>query len=133
MRNRRQTIEALRRLAERPGTKHEGETARRMLAKMIGNAPQAKPFRIEDFPNRVTVYYNYWGYPENDPCVVCHGKRDIASQFIDGNTWMRLRFTHLKQPRWVPVTSAKGCHISKHPLSPKDSDYMNNGMTTLNL
>ena len=34
MRNRSRTIESLRRLAERPGTPHEGETARMLLAKL---------------------------------------------------------------------------------------------------
>lgn len=119
-RNIRKTIEALKRLAERPGTLHEGETARRMLEKMVGSVPTVKPFRIEDFPRGTSVFYNYWAYPQNAPCVVV-GK---FPRVIKGETWLRLRFEHLKQPRWVPVTSAKGSHISKVALSAEEAGYL---------
>jgi hypothetical protein len=42
MRNRQQTIQALERFIERPGTPEEGETARRLLEKMQGENP-ARP------------------------------------------------------------------------------------------
>ena len=119
MRNRRQTIESLRRLAERPGTKAEGETARKLLEKMLGNHPQPKQFNAAEFPRGTAVFYNYWAYPQNDPCVIV-GKEP---KIIHGRVWLRMRFTHLKEPRRVPVTSQKGCHISKTPLEPREADY----------
>ena len=121
MRNRRKTIESLRRLAERPGTPSEGEVARRLLDKMAGRAVPVKPaFNAADFPRGTSVFYNYWAYPQNEPCVIV-GKQP---KVIQGETWVRMRFEHLKQPRRVPVTSAKGCHISKVPLSAEEADEM---------
>lgn len=120
MRNRRQTIESLRRLAERPGTKHEGETARKLLEKMVGSVPVPKPFRACDFPRDTKVFYNYWAYPQNDPCVIVGREPKI----IEGRVWLRMRFNHLKRPRRVPVTSTKGLHISKEPLSQSDAEYL---------
>ncbi len=122
MRNRRRTIESLRRLADRPGTPHEGATARMLLERMIASAPTSKPFDIAEFPRGTAVYYNYWAYPHNDPCVIV-GKE---SKIIQGQTWIIMRFTHLKQPRRVPVTSRKGSHISKTPLSSQDVEYLYN-------
>lgn len=118
-RDRRKTIAALRRLAERPGTPAEGETARRLLEKM---APMrtVKPFLSAEFPRGVAVFYNYWAYRENEPCLIV-GKEP---KLIDGKTWLRMKFDKLKQPRWVPVTSVMGCHISRTPLPSEESDYM---------
>lgn len=120
MRNRRKTIESLRRLAERPGTPAEGRTARALLEKMVGNVPVPTPFNVAEFPTGTAVFYNYWAYPINDPCIIVGREPRI----IQGRTWLRMRFTHLKQPRRVPVTSEKGCHISKAPLSDADADAM---------
>jgi hypothetical protein len=120
MRDRRKTVESLRRLAERPGTKAEGEVAKRMLKRMAGDVPTPKKFSAAEFSRGTAVFYNYWAYPQNDPCVIV-GKEP---KIIAGETWVRMRFTHLKQPRRVPVTSAKGCHISKTPLSTADAEYM---------
>lgn len=119
MRNRRKTIESLRRLAERPGTPSEGEVARKLLDKLMGGLPAPKPFNVADFPRGTLVYYNYWAYPINDPCVIV-GKEPKT---IQGQVWLRMKFNHLKQPRRVPVTSEIGCHISKTPLSREDSGY----------
>jgi hypothetical protein len=123
-RNRLQTIEALRRLAARPGTKHEGETASRMLDRMVKNNFAPKPFSLESFPLGSAVFYNYWAYPQNCPCIVCEGRGHTRAKVIQSQTWMRLRFAHLKQPRWVPVTSERGCHISLVPLSEQDAHEM---------
>ena len=125
MRNRHKTIESLRRLAERPGTKHEGEVARQILERMEGNTPLPKvfPFNGSDYPVGTEVFYNYWAYPKNDPCAVTKG-RDGAYKVIGNQTWMRLKFDHLKSARWVPVTSVKGSHISRTPLSNEDAQYM---------
>ena len=126
MRDRRQTIAALRRLADRPGTPHEGDTARRMLRKMEANnppdpppMPPPKPFDASRFPRGTNVFYNRWAYPINDPCVVLS-----EPKIIEGQTWIRMKFQHLKQPRWVPVTSSKGCHISILPLDEIDALYL---------
>jgi hypothetical protein len=91
-----------------------------MLDRMAANVPTPKPFVQSDFPRGTAVFYNRWAYPQNDPCIVV-GKQ---AKIIQGETWVRMRFTHLKQPRRVPVTSAKGCHISKTPLSPADAEYL---------
>jgi hypothetical protein len=117
-RNRRRTIESLKRLAERPGTPEEGKTARALLEKMLGNIP--KPFDPAEFPRGTAVFYNRWAYPQNDPCVIVGREPKI----IQGETWLRMSFPHLKQPRRVPVTSRKGCHISKAPLAAADAEYL---------
>jgi hypothetical protein len=123
MRNRRKTIESLKRLAERPGTPSEGRVARAMLERMTAKgAPIPKPFNLAEFSRGTSVFYNYWAYPENDPCVIVGRKPKI----VDGETWLRMRFDRLKQPRYVPVTSAKGSHISKAPLSAADAEYLYN-------
>jgi hypothetical protein len=120
MRNRRKTIESLRRLAERPGTTHEGENEKRALARMLERNPKVRPFNACDFPKGTLVFYNYWAYTKNDPCVVV-GKQPKT---IQSQTWMRLKFQSLKQPRWVPVTSVKGSHISTKPLSAEEANYL---------
>jgi hypothetical protein len=120
-RDRRKTIASLRRLAARPGTPEEGETARRLLEKMSA-APMwaVKPFLAGEFPRGTSVFYNYWAYRGNESCQII-GKEP---KLIDGKTWIRMKFDRLKQPRWVPVTSAMGCHISRTPLSAQESEYM---------
>lgn len=127
MRDRRKTIESLRRLAERPGTKAEGETARALLEKMNGIFVPIKPFIASEWPRKTKVYYNCWCYPINDLCEIV-GKEAKAA---DGRMWLRMRFDHLKQPRWVPVTSEKGLHISKTPIPTKEADYLSDGMATI--
>ena len=87
---------------------------------MLQSCPQPKPFNLAESPRGTEVFYNYWAYPTNDPCVIVGRKPKV----IQGQTWLRMRFNHLKQPRYVPVTSAKGCHISKKPLSPNEADEM---------
>jgi hypothetical protein len=119
VRNRRQTIESLRRLAERPGTIHEGKVAKAMLERMA-KSPVPKQFNASEFPRGAAVFYNYWAYSQNAPCVIV-GKEP---QTIEGRIWLRMRFAHLKQPRRVPVTSAKGCHISKTPMSRSDAEEL---------
>jgi hypothetical protein len=120
-RDRRKTIASLRRLAERPGTPAEGELARRLLEKM-STAPKrtVKPFLAAEFPRGTAVFYNYWAYRENDPCQIVGKEPKVA----EGQTWLRMKFDSLKQPRWVPVTSAMGCHISRTPLSTQESEFM---------
>lgn len=78
------------------------------------------PFNHAEFQRGTKVFYNYWAYPQNDPCVIV-GKEP---KVIQGETWLRMRFVHLKQPRRVPVTSVKGCHISKVPLSSEEAEYL---------
>ena len=120
MRNRHKTIESLQRLADRPGTRHEGETARKLLGQMVGNLPILKPFDPTEFPRGTKVFYNYWAYPFNCPAAIV-GKE---TKLIQGETWIRMKFDHLKQARRVPVTSAKGCHISKDRISADDAEYL---------
>jgi hypothetical protein len=119
MRNRRKTIESLRRLAERPGTKAEGETAKRLLESMTAGMPQPKPLNLADFPRGTEIWYAYWCYSN------CRGTvRTKPPKIIQGRWWMLVKFDHLKQARWVPVESRKGCHISKTPFSPEQADYL---------
>ena len=89
-----------------------------MLERLAGKIQISKPFNAAEFPRGTAVFYNYWAYPQNDPCVIV-GKEP---KVIQGRTWLRMRFTHLKQPRRVLVESAKGCHISKTPLEPQDAE-----------
>jgi hypothetical protein len=73
-----------------------------------------KPFDPSLFPVGTTVFYCYWCY-ENDRAVVMKGRNGMF-QHHQGQTWMRLKFDRLKQPRWVPVTSKLGCHIGLVPF-----------------
>lgn len=109
MRDRQKTIEALRRLSEHPGTDAEGDTARRLLEQMGGGVWTPIPF--PGFPRGTRIYYCYWCY-RNTPGVTVS-----APEWRRGQQWMRIRFDHLKQPRWVPVTSELGCHIAETPFS----------------
>jgi hypothetical protein len=120
MRIRRRTLESLRRLAERPGTKHEGIVAAAMLAKMQSKTPKFSKFSVADWPRGTKGFYNYWAYDRNSECEVMTKPPKI----IQGQWWIRLRFKHLKQPRWAPITNVKGCHLSKRPLSDTEAEYM---------
>lgn len=160
MRNRHDTIASLRRLAERPGTPEEGDTARRLLRKMEAAhthhrrqsfymddwlrqyrarvypvpapsrprpqpdayARTAAPFNAEEFPVGTRIFYNYWACDANAPGTIV-GKKQ-AHQQLAGKAWVRIKFDHLKQARWVPVTSGAGVHISTVPLSAERSKYM---------
>lgn len=121
MRNRRRTIESLRRLAERPGTPHEGETAQRLLDEMLGRVRRkAIPFRAEEFPQMTEVWYAYWCYLNVHGYVTSREPKTIR-----GKTWVWIKFDHLKQARWVPVTSDEcGCHLSRAPFSEDDALYL---------
>ena len=121
MRNRRQTIESLRRLAARPGPTAEGETAQRLLEKMAGNGPVPKPFNLADFPRGTRIWYAYWCF-RNVPGTIIGREAKI----FEGRVWLRIKFDHLKTPMRVPVTSGKGCHIAKHPFSEQETEYLDN-------
>jgi hypothetical protein len=108
MRDRSKTIASLRRLIERPGTPQEGETARRLLEMMGGKDWVPRPFNASDFPVWTRVFYCYHAY-RNERGTICKQPPKMQR----GQWWMRIKFDYLKQPRWVPVTSELGCHISK--------------------
>lgn len=111
MRNRRQTIESLKRLAERPGTPAEGETAQRLLEKMGGAVrqfPTPRMFSLSEFPRGARVFYCYWAYNNMPGTIACDGPN-----VIEGYVWMKIKLDYLKTPRWVPVTSRLGCHLSR--------------------
>jgi hypothetical protein len=123
MRNRRRTIESLQRLAERPGTPAEGETARLLLKRMEGFVRPRRLFIEAEFPRFTKIYYNYWAHAWNQEGVIV-GKKPKE---IQGEIWIRIQFNYLKNPRLVPVTSSKhGCHISKTPISKQESDELKN-------
>lgn len=119
MRNRGKTIASLRRLAERPGTPAEGETARRLLEKMEASLPTPKLFKIELFPRGTRIFYNYWCYGNMHGTIV--GK---APKTVKGRIWMRIKFDYLKHPRWVPVTRELGGHLSLTALPPDEVNYL---------
>lgn len=111
MRDRQKTIQALRRLAERPGTPEEGQTARRLLAQFGALEWIVTPFDYAKFPKGTRVFYCYWCYRNRAATIVQSGLKHFG-----GETWMCLKFDHLKQSRWVPVTSPLGCHIADEPF-----------------
>jgi hypothetical protein len=119
MRNRRRTIESLRRLAERPGTTHEGIVAAALLERLAGGEPTPKPFRIDEWPRLTPIFYSYWCYKNARGIIV--GK---AFKMIEGQWWVRIKFAHLKTVRIVPVTSAVGCHISKTRHSEDEANWL---------
>ena len=119
MRDRSRTIEALRRLAERPGTPAEGETAHRLLEMMGAVEWNARPFDVAIFRPGATVFYCYWCY-RNARGTIC--KQPPRSR--RGQWWMRIKFDHLKQPRWVPVTSLLGCHLSLEPFAGNEEETL---------
>lgn len=150
-------LQALRNLAERPGTEAEGAVARAMLAKAEAQRSPEDQFldkfrdflrtgsrddlakavgdklcdcgtryaafticenfafhaRInrelrEKFPVGARVYYNRWAYAVNCPAMVAGYSTEWHG------IW--LRFEHLKNRRNVPVYSAAGWHLSRHPV-----------------
>jgi len=119
MRDRKRTIEALRRLAERPGTPQEGETARKLLAQLGAVEWTRRPFDAAMFPRGTRVFYCYWCY-RNDPAVIVQN----VVKHIGGATWMCLKFDRLKKSRWVPVTSELGCHISLEPFTGNEAETL---------
>lgn len=125
MRDKQRTIESLRRLAERPGTPQEGETARRILEKMVENSKttqrsRGRVFNHSDFPVLAEVWYSYWCYPNQHGYIV-----GSKIKQTEGRIWMRIKFDHLKQPRWVPVTSSEcGCHISRTAWADADAGWL---------
>jgi hypothetical protein len=120
-RNRSKTIESLRRLAERPGTVHEGEIARHLLEQMGALSWTGLPFDGGMFPTGTVVFYCYRCY-RNERGVIC--KQTPSSRH--GQWWMRIKFDYLKQPRWVPVTSPLGCHLSREPFTGDKADTLYN-------
>jgi hypothetical protein len=123
-RNRRRTIESLKRLAERPGTPAEGETARRLLEKMGENISPpyiGRVFTIANFPRGTRVFYQYWAYENATGAIACD-----LSKVIQGQIWMRIKFDHLKQARWVPVTSKRGCHLAQKPFHGDEAILLEN-------
>lgn len=119
MRNRKKTIEALRRLADRPGTPHEGEVARRFLELFGGKEWIPRPFVASDFPVGARIFYCYWCY-KNESGIVCKQ----PPKMIRNQWWMRIKFDNLKQPRWVPVTSDLGCHLGFNPFKGNEKDIL---------
>lgn len=122
MRDRSKTIDSLRRLAERPGSVEEGNTARRLLELMGGTDWIPTLFDPHKFPLGSVVYYCYWCY-RNDRAVVVKGRNGLF-QYHQGQTWMRLKFDRLKTPRWVPVTSNLGCHIGIAPFVGNEAEVL---------
>jgi hypothetical protein len=119
MRNKSQTIESLRRLAERPGSPNEGEVARRLLEKLGAKFWNPRPFDPSMFPAGTVVFYCYWCY-KNDRGVI----RTKPPKRIQGQWWMLIKFDRLKQARWVPVTSDLGCHLSLTPFEGKEAETL---------
>lgn len=123
MRDRKKTIESLRRLAERPGTPEEGDTAAALLGRLIANEPppfSMPQFSASAFPKGTRIFYNYWAYKANAPGTI-FGRNPKT---VNGEVWLTVKFDHLKNPRSVPVTSNKGCHLSTEPLGAYESDQL---------
>ena len=70
------------------------------------------PFDAAKFPPGTRIFYCYWCYSNKAGTV-----RKLPPRWIQGRWWMHVKFDHLKQPRWVPVTSEKGCHIATEPFT----------------
>ena len=94
MRDRSQTIAALRRLAERPGTPAEGETARRLLEAMGGISWVPHPFDPAMFPAGTRTFYCYWCY-RNTP-VEGSEEETLYRRNID---WVQMQRDFLKRLR----------------------------------
>lgn len=120
MRNRAQTIRALRALAERPGTPQEGIAARRMLEKMLDKKTAPAIFDPLKFPKGSTVFYCCWAYGKNARGVV----RTKPPKIIRGEWWMLIKFDSLKAPRWVPVATGLGVHISTTPFTDEEAERL---------
>ena len=108
-------IEALQRLAERPGTEAEGELARSFLKTLAAKHKIRIPERFvseEDlrrkFPKGAQVYYNMWCYEPNAPGVV--------TGYAKERGWIRIKFGHRKSYSVPIYTERGGCHLSTEPL-----------------
>jgi hypothetical protein len=77
------------------------------------------PFDPAMFPAGTRTFYCYWCY-RNTPGEVCKQRPEMRR----GEWWMRIRFDHLKQPRWVPVTSQLGCHLSLTPFEGSEEETL---------
>lgn len=119
MKDRAKTIESLRRVAERPGSPNEGEIAKRLLAQLGVKQWMPRPFVRSDWPKGKEVFYCYWCY-RNEHGVIASGKTEVHR----GQTWLRIKFDRLKQPRWVPVTSPLGCHIGTEPFTGNEGETL---------
>lgn len=116
MKDRSKTIESLRRVAERPGSPNEGEIARRLLEQLGVKPWTARPFDPLDFPKGTRVFYCYWAYENTPGTIVSDNVKTQRSANSGTGPWMRIKFDYLKQPRWVPVISPLGCHLSLNPF-----------------
>lgn len=119
MRDRTKTRESLRRLAERPGTHAEGETAKRLLEKFGVRLWIPKPFDHSQFPRGTRVFYCYWCYRNDTGTVACDDPK-----ILRGIKWLRIKFDNLKQPRWVPVESDLGCHLGLEPFVGDEAEIL---------
>lgn len=119
MKNKSKTIDALRRVAERPGSPNEGEIAKRLLAQLGVKHWTPRQFIRSDWLKGKEVFYCYWCY-RNDHGVIASDKTQVHR----GETWLRIKFDRLKQPRWVPVTSPLGCHIGTEPFTGNESETL---------
>jgi hypothetical protein len=81
-----------------------------MLEKFGGEEWVPTVFDALMFPRGTRIWYCYWAYLNNPGVVLADPKID------HGQWWMRIKFDHLKQSRWVPVTSPLGCHIGLRPF-----------------
>lgn len=118
-RNRAKTVASLRRLAERPGTRSEGEVAKRMLERFGIHEWHATPYDAAKYPADTRIYYCYWCY-RNEAGTVCKQ----PAKKIQGQWWLRIKFDYLKSPRWVPITSRLGCHISTAKFNGREAEIM---------
>lgn len=119
MRDRAKTIQALRRMAERPGTTEEGETAKQLLEKFGSQVWIPRPFEHSQYPRGTRIYYCYWCY-RNEAGMIASDK----IRHDRGEVWMRIKFDSLRQPRWVPVTSPLGCHLGFAPFSGNNEETL---------
>jgi hypothetical protein len=88
-----------------------------MLERLAANIPAPKPLILSEFPRGTIIYYSYWCYNNRRGTIV--GKEP---KIVEGQTWLRIKFDHLKAPRRVPVTSKQmGSHISTRPFSYDES------------
>ncbi len=123
------TLDAIRRVAERPGTEHEGEVARAMLAKFKDKiTPDIPDFdlrieTIDEWVRRMARERTRWDFPDlaraalsvcpcgsNQVAGTCLAtdlhqqvRQDIASNFKKGD---RVFYTHQVYPKNCPATVA---------------------------
>lgn len=105
MRDKQRTIESLRRLAERPGTPQEGETARKKLWEMEAKTvPKAKPER----PVEPTIrYVHYEGEVDIDLLKEILGVKTARNPRVKPTV------------TWQDVESAMRRHIYKNQGDPE--------------